>query len=126
MKRLLVVVGLFCLTAHAGESQFLGTLVSAGTSITNRSTATPFTIPRPSKITIVCDAAVRILTDASAVANSGATTGLPVAANTLFPTSAGDTGTVSVSVAGVKSAVIAMIPLTGSANCLVWKRSGTE
>lgn len=127
MTRLLpAVLALWCASAHAGEYQLLGTLVSAGTSVTNRSTGTPFVIPRPSKLTIVCDVAVRVLTDAASTANSGATKGVPVAAGTLFPTSAGDTGTVSVSVSGVRSALIAMIPQTGSANCDVWRRAGTE
>lgn len=137
MRRLALPVVLACLAlqlilavlltprqAKAGEFRLLGTITSAGTSVNNATTAVPFAIPPAAKLTLYCDASGRLLTDVTTVATSGATKGVPVAANTLFPTSVGSQGRVMVS--ATWSALVAWISTTGTANCDVWQRTGTE
>lgn len=119
-RTLLLLATLACGSAFAGENKYLGTITVSGSSLTNISTAVPFAIPPTSKITIVCDAAVRILTDSTSVATSGATKGLPVAANVLFPTSVG------ARLATVGTTQSALVAVIGTGNCDVWQRAGTE
>ena len=109
--------------AEAGE-KLLGVIVSAaGADTTNISTATPFAVPLSSKITIWCNAAGFVITDTAAAAS--ATTALPVAASTLFPTSTGST--VRSTTAGVTlGKAIVRIFGTGAVTCYVYARSGTE
>jgi hypothetical protein len=107
-------------TSFAGENKFLGTVTVSGASLTNLTTAVPFKIPGGAYLTIVCDAAVRILTDNTSVAVSGANTGFPWAATTPLPTSV---GSASANFNGSPSAVIAII---GTGNCQVWQRMGNE
>lgn len=105
----------------AGENLFLGTITVSGSSLTNLTTAVPFKIPGGSKLTIYCDAAVRILTDNPSVAASGANKGLPVAASVYFPTSVGRES--AVLSPGQNTALVAVI---GTGNCDFWQRAGTE
>lgn len=120
--RLLTLLALaVALPANAGENKFLGSIVVSGASVTNFTTAAPFSIPPGGFITIYCDAAVRVLVDNRTVAASGANKGVPVAATTLFPTSVGrQDGSVS----GSPSAVVAVIG--SAASCDFWSRSGNE
>lgn len=125
MNRNLAIISMLVASwVWAGENRFLGRLTSTGTSINNASTAAPFAIPPGAKITIYCDAASRVLVDNPSTAASGATTGVPVAAATLFPTSVGRANGQQIS--GVASAQIAMISVSGTANCDVWQRDGNE
>ena len=121
---------LFSLSAFAGENRFLGTIASPdGGSFSNYTTATQFALPTGTKVTMYCDAAARILTDSMTTATSGVNKGLPIAATTLFPTSIGRTVTQIPTTDGGPSAptgVIAIIPVSGTANCDVWQRLGTE
>lgn len=113
----------FAVSAHGGESRYLGRLTSTGTAVSNASTGAPFVIPTGSKLTLYCDADARVLTDSTTVGNSGASLGVPVAATVLFPTSVNGTTT---TVSGARSAALAMISVSGTANCDVWLRAGTE
>lgn len=117
-------------TAHAGENRILGIITSTGTSVSNFTTAVPFFIPPGAKLTLCCDAAARLLTDQLTVANSGATKGVLVpacssSAPTLFPTSVGSSRGV-IGTPSQQSAGIAMISVTGTVNCDVFQRLGTE
>lgn len=121
--RALALVYLLALEASAGENKYLGVLSSAGTTINNGTTAAPFVIPPNSKITMHCSAAVFVYVDNATTATSGATKGVPVGASTLFPTSVQGSKIV---ISSVLSAVVAMIPSSGSATCDVWQRDGAE
>jgi hypothetical protein len=118
MRYLATLLCLLALHAHAGENRLLGTLTSTGASVNNTTTAVPFSIPPGSKVTLLCDAPARILTDAVSTATSGATKGLLIPA-AIFPTSVGR------ALAG-SSALIAMIAPTGTVNCDVYLRDGNE
>jgi hypothetical protein len=123
--------------AWAGESRFLGTIYSRGTSVTNRTTQASlsdgglvdnsFWIPFAAKLTMECDGEARLLTDATVVSRDGGTDkGVRVTEDTLFPTSvSGPLGTTD---AGLPTAIIAIISSASDAGvaCDVWQRSGTE
>jgi hypothetical protein len=115
-----LAVILLSVTATAGENRFLGSIVVAANSLNNTTTAAPFVIPAGAKITVVCTAAVNMLVDNLSTAASGATTGLPIPATTIFPTSVGrNLSTVS----GVPTAVVAVF---GTGTCSYWQRDGNE
>lgn len=124
MRMLALLIALLVVrNSSAGEFKYLGRLTSTGTSVNNTTTAVPFQIPSNAKLTVYCDVAARILHESDSTANSGATTGVPLPATTLFATSALSAKT---RVGGVLSALMAMISVTGTANCDVWLRTGTE
>ena len=118
------------LSVWAGENKYLGAIVSPdGGSFNNTTTATPFLINNGIKVTMDCDAAARVLTDASATALTGSTKGVRVALTTLFPTSVGKFLTTVTSTDGGlagPTSLIAIIPVSGGATCDVWARLGTE
>lgn len=127
MRKLLALLPLLTLAsppALAGEMRYLGVIRSTGTSVNNMTTAAPFVIPPNAKLTLYCDAAGRLLTDSTSVATSGTTKGLPVAASVYFPTSVGNQNTGAIS--GTTTALIAWISNSGTTNCDVWQRLGTE
>lgn len=107
--------------AKAGESTYLGAIVVSGSSLTNVTTAAPFPIPPGSFLTINCTAAMNVLTDSAVVTTSGANKGLPVPANTNFPTSVGRKTLARLN--GIDTAQLAVI---GTGTCDVWQRSGQE
>lgn len=140
---LALVIFLGSLVALAGENRFLGTIRSYGNvAATNVSTGTytladagfqniPFVIPSGSRVTLDCNAAARVLTDALTVTRDGGTNkGLRVAATTLLPTSVGANVTTYDGGNGVRvsTATIAVLSeaLDGGVECDVWQRSGTE
>lgn len=123
MKQLALIIALLNISINAGELRYLGRLTSTGTSVNNTTTAAPFAIPPMSKLTIYCDAAARILHENESTANSGATMGVPLPATTLFSSSS---GTRKATVASAGSSLLAMISVSGTVNCDVWLRSGTE
>jgi len=118
-RKALAVI-LLSVTATAGENRYLGAIVVSGSSLNNTTTAAPFVIPPGSKVTVVCTAAVNMLTDNVSTATSGATKGLPISANSIFPTSV---GRALATVSGVSTALIAVI---GTGTCDVWQRDGNE
>lgn len=124
----IAIVSLSPTASDAGESKFLGTLTSTGTSVTNLTTAVPFAVPPGAFLTIYCDASGRLLTDSTSVAATGVTKGLPVSALTYFPTSVGSSNTTTVTISSVvfRTALLAWISTTGTTNCDVWQRAGTE
>lgn len=117
MRKLLTLAALLSMTATAGESNYLGRITVSGASLTNVTTAVPFIIPPGAKITIYCSAAANILVDNLTATT---TTGVPVAATTLFPTSVGKAKT------QISSAPTAIVAVIGTANCDVWQRTGDE
>jgi hypothetical protein len=127
MRTFLRLLPLFLLLAaplaRAGENRHLGSIVVAGASLTNVSTAVPFRIPPGAYLTINCSAAVQMLTDATLVSvGTLGTKGVPVPALTNFPTSVGQAKS---SISGTPTAVIAFIG-TAAVTCDVWARLGTE
>lgn len=117
MQKLITLIAVLAATAHAGENRYLGQIVVSAASLTNVTTAAPFTIPPGAKITAFCTAGVNILVDNLVVT---AVTGLPLGASTLFPTSVGRAGA---TISGQPTAVIAVI---GTATCSFWLRDGNE
>jgi hypothetical protein len=115
---LALAAALVALPVQAGENAYLGQIVVSANSKTNATTAAPFVIPPGAKITIYCTAAVNILVDNAAATT---TTGLPVAATTLFPTSVGRSGSILLS-----GAVTAQVAIFGTATCSIWQRDGNE
>ena len=115
-----LAVILLSVTATAGENRYLGAIVVAGSSLNNTTTAAPFVIPGGAKITVVCSAAVNMLVDNLSTAASGATKGLPIGANSIFPTSVGKTLT---TISGASTALVAVI---GTGTCDIWQRDGSE
>lgn len=119
MRKILLLLAVLIVTqAFAGERS-LGVLVSTGTSVTNATTAAPFTVPTGAKISIQCDAIAWIIIGDS-VQGATATTSVTgasvkVAADQLFLTST-----------SVQQDRIAMISASGTANCRVFERKGNE
>lgn len=115
------VLSCYGVVLSTGEFRLIGTLVSAGASVNNATTAAPFPITPLSKLTVQGDAAFHLLVDNEAVATSGATRGVKVAADVAYETAVGARHTVTVSsVPG--SAVVAIIPVSGAANVFVYER----
>jgi len=119
------------LPALAGENNWLGAIISDGGTASNWATTTPFPIPPGAKVTMVCTAAANILTDRTKTSNgtTGDVKGLPITANTIFPTSVGkglvqfgDGGTGAL----VSSGLIAVMGTASSTLCDVWIRQGGE
>ena len=126
MRNLLLAVAV-CLssTALAGE-KYLGTITSTGSDTTNVTTSTAFYIPPDAKITIQCSATAYVITDSSSAVTSS--NGVKLSADTIFPTSTGsqvrdapvtDGGT-------TKGAIVRVISASGTVNCLVFERRGSE
>lgn len=115
----LLAVGLIGYRAHAYEL-YLGVITSAGTSITNGTTGTPFTIPDGAPLAMQCDAAACVtvgLASAGTVTASCSATlgGVALSAGQLY-----DVPMVSKSnAAGVDT--IAVISSSGTANCRVYR-----
>ena len=123
-QRALTFALLLSCSAWAGEIKYLGRLTSTGASVNNSTTAVPFAIPVMAKLTLYCDAAARILHESETTSLAGADMGVPLPATTLCSSSSGGRNTIRIS--GVLSAFLAMIPVTGTVNCDVWLRTGTE
>ena len=116
-KILAAMVGLgFCFAASAAE-QRIGKIVSAGTVISNTTTASAFSVPSGSKLTVQCDADVYLVIS-SQIEVVATVDDLLIPAGSVFPTSTpkstGAPGFVSV------------LPVSGAANCRVFVRSGNE
>jgi len=132
MTRILLLCTLLASSAFAGE-KFLGIIVSgAGADTTNASTAAPFTINPGAKITMTCTAAAFICAQppqsgtgstACTASLAGANPGVPVSANSPFPTSVSTQFTSTI--AGNKSATVRIVG-TAAVNCVVWERVGNE
>ena len=120
--RKLLVLGLLLSAPAFAENAFLGEIIVSGSSLTNLTTATPFVIPPGAKITVYCSAAVRALSDQTAVTTAGAapTRGQPIPASTNFPTSVGK------SKARLNSQDTALLAIIGTGTCEVFLRIGTE
>ena len=117
MRRLMLAACLVALPVSAGE-RYLGTIV-ATTTRNNTTTAVPFSIPASGKLSVQCDAAAYV-TVCTALASCTATTtnGIKLAADQLFTTSTPS------SAAG--AGYVAAVAVTGTANCRVFERAGTE
>jgi hypothetical protein len=117
MRRAILAALLLSSPALAGE-KYIGTLV-ATSSVNNSTTASPFNIPSNQKLSIQCDAAAYILTCTTATGcTATSTNGVKVAADALFTTSTASTST--------GAAYVAALSASGTANCRVFTRSGTE
>jgi hypothetical protein len=109
--------------AWAGE-RYLGTITSTGADTTNATTANPFNIPRGRKITIQCDAVAYVITDTTTVVS--AATGIKLDVDEKFPTS---TGTMVIDTSGTAAAggaIVRVISASGTVNCKVFERTGSE
>lgn len=104
----------------------------AGASTNNLSTATPFAILPGEKVTLVASAAGRVACDfetcvgTPAVPTTTTGFGVPISANSVFPTSVGNGKVVPANSGGALSAVISFLPTSGAADLDVWVRSGQE
>jgi hypothetical protein len=107
---------LLALNAFAGEG-YLGT-IAASTSTTNATTGTAFNIPSNQKLSIQCDATAYVKVCSTATCVAASTNSVKLAADALFTTSTPNTGNGQAYVAAVAS--------TGSVNCKVFTRAGTE
>jgi hypothetical protein len=106
---------------------YLGTIVTAGTDITNATTAAPFAVPSPNKLSVQCDAIAYVLIDTTTAVT--ASNGAKVAADQLFQTSTScitPQCTSSLTVGGQTSATVRAISASGTANCKVFRRYGNE
>lgn len=108
--------------AHAADV-YLGTIVSAGTDITNSTTGAPFVVGTPNKLSVQCDAIAYVLVDTATAVT--ASNGAKVQADQLFQTSTSAT-TAVVTIGGQVSAIVRVISAVGTANCKVFRRYGNE
>ena len=132
MTRVLLLSVLVALPALAGE-KYLGIIVSgAGADTTNASTAAPFAIAPGAKVTVACTASAFICAQppqggtgstACTASLTGANPGVPVTANSPFPTSVSTQFTSTI--VSQKSATLRIVA-AAAVNCVVWERSGTE
>ena len=123
MRRLLFSLLLLAAPAFAGE-KYLGTIV-ATTVKSNDSTAASFYVPNSAKLSIQCDASAYVLTDSSATLTTA--NGVKVSADTIFPTSTGPNYRLNGADAGANGgASVQALAVSGTANCKVFERTGTE
>jgi len=121
--RVLALLCVVSLTAHAGE-RFLGAIVSSdGADTTNDTTESPFYIPSDAKLTVWCNAGGYVITDTRTAAS--ATTAMPVNASEKFPTSTGSQ-IKSVAVNAAAGGAIVRIFGTAAITCYVFERRGNE
>lgn len=118
MRRLLLALCLVASPALAGE-RYLGTITATTTAKNNTSTASAFSIPASAKLSVQCDATSYVLVcPNSGSCTATATNGIKLAADQLFttstPSNSGGNGYVSA------------LASTGTINCRVFERSGTE
>lgn len=117
MRRVFLAALLLSMPAAAGE-KYIGTLV-ATSSVNNSTTATPFNIPSNQKLSIQCDAIAYVLVCSSTTGcTATSTNGVKLAADALFQTSTPSTTT--------GAAYVAALSASGTANCRVFTRAGTE
>jgi len=123
MRATLMATLVLALPAWAGE-RYLGTITSTGADTTNATTATPFFVPRGAKLTLQCDATAYVLTDSSTPVS--ASNGIKVSGDELFPTSTGTQVVDTSSTAAAGGAVVRVVSASGTVNCKVFERRGTE
>lgn len=116
MRHLLALLGVaFALSlspAQAADSR-IGTIVSAGTSITNASTAAPFTI-KGSAVAVQCTAACYVVASCGTSATAATSSdGVKLSADQLY----------DVDFACSATRFLAMIPVSGSADAKVFART---
>lgn len=111
---LLLLWALFPPPAEAAERRIGTITATAPTAQSNSTTGVPFTVPANAKLSIQCDADAYVVVGTSPVtATSGE---VRIAAGSLFPTSTGSGG----------AGAISILPVTGTAICNVFVRSGNE
>lgn len=120
MKRFLWVCALaalaFASPSVAGE-RYLG-VITATTTKNNSDTAVAFAIPANAKISVQCDVAAYVRVGNSSTLTVTSSNGVKVTADALFLTST-NSGTTS-------GAYVAALPVSGTANCKVFDRTGNE
>jgi hypothetical protein len=118
MKRVLLTGLVLALVspAFAAEKRVGKIAATSPTAKNNATTTTPFSLGGNTLLSIQCDAAsyVAVTTDPAYVATAD---DVKVAADGLFPTSTAK---------GVGAAYVSVLPVTGSATCRVFIRSGDE
>jgi hypothetical protein len=93
--------------SHAAEL-YSGTIVSAGSTTNNGTTAAPFTLPQTTKVLVQCDAASYLAFGTSSVTVT-ANNGLRVEANATWDSRTTQSKT-----------YVAILPVSGSSNCKVF------
>ena len=115
MKRLALLMGIgMALCANAAERRIGTIAATAPTAQSNTSTGVPFSVPANTKLSIQCDADVYVVVAAGTV--TATANEVKISAGSLFPTS-------TPSGAG---GVVSILPVSGSATCNVFVRSGNE
>lgn len=122
-KRFAIFALCLSVQAIAGE-RYLGVMDVTTSDKTNATVTTPFFIPPGAKITIQCDATAYVITDTTTAVTTS--TGVKLSADMLFPTSVGLSNKISSGNAANGGATLRAITATGTANCKVYERSGTE
>lgn len=118
LKAIGVLLGLSIgCTSYAAEKLVGKIAATAPTAKNNSSTAVPFTIGSGAKISVQCDAPVYVAVSQSSTQLATADE-VKVAADQLFPTST-PSGT------GIP-AYVSILPVSGSAVCRVYTRTGNE
>jgi len=111
--RSIIFLLFMCLSLPAFALDVLqGSIVSAGASTNNLTTAAPFQVP-VGPIVVQCNAAAYIAVGSSADVTVTSATGLEVSATALYDTSTTD-----------RFRVVAVIPKSGSATCKVFRVQG--
>lgn len=115
MRTALILGALLASSAMAAERRLGQVVATAPTAQNNNTTAAPFTVPGNARISIQCSADAYVVISDSA-AKVATNVEVKIAADILFPTStpSGFSGFVSI------------LPVTGSATCQVYVRSGNE
>lgn len=116
MKKLLVVLGCLVLavpTPALAADNWKGTIVSAGATTNNATTAAPFALLYGARYMVQCDAAVYVRAVTSATGTVTAANGAKVALDEKYDIDMLLDGT-------AEQKWIAMIPVSGAANCKVF------
>ena len=121
MKRAAYVVSFVALCAWAGD-RYLGTITSTGSSVNAGSTSSPFSIPTGAKLTVQCDATTYLNTDTKTAVTSS--NGVKLSADQAWQTSTGYQTVTNDG--GVPSSIVNVISSSGTVNCKVFQRLGTE
>lgn len=114
MRKTLALAAFLVAADAVAAERLLGT-ITATTTKNNSDTAVTFTIPSAAKLSIQCDVAAYVVVGTGSSTASTSATGVTVQANALFLTATGN---------GQNH--VAILPVSGTANCKVYERNGNE
>lgn len=109
MRKPLALAVLLAAASASASDNYLGTIASAGSSTTNASTASAFSLSTPGRFMVQCDAAVYVRAGTTSSVSVSSANGVKVSADSPYDI-----------VLPGSSGFIAIIPVSGSANCKVF------